>query len=132
MLENSRPIMILYKRLVPDSGGAGRYRGGLGQEIGIRSESPNHLRLLVQNMKVHTPAIGYAGGKAGRNGGNRLAGRDLPGKTTVSRARGGSLDIHLSGGGGMVAPFTRPAEQVGDSGKAGGGTPRGDSPDPGG
>src|SRR3546814_8702232 len=92
MLENSLPITILYKRLVPDSGGAGRYRGGLGQEIGIRSESPNPLRLLVQNMKVHTHAIGYAGGTAGRNGGNRLDGRDLPGKTPVTLDRGKGTD----------------------------------------
>jgi N-methylhydantoinase B len=112
MLENSLPITILYKRLIPDSGGPGRYRGGLGQEIGIRAESLGPVRLLVQNMKVHTPAIGYAGGKAGHQGCNRLNGQELPGKTTVSLNKGESIAIRLSGGGGMFDPFTRPVDAV--------------------
>src|SRR3546814_20829366 len=82
-------------------------------------------------MKVHTPAIGYAGGKAGRNGGNRLDGRDLPGKTTVSLARGESIDIRLSGGGGMFDPFTRPAQAVVDAVEAGVVPPPGALPDSG-
>src|SRR3546814_13247834 len=70
-------------------------------------------------MKVHTPAIGDAGGKAGRNGRNRLDGRVLPGKTTVSLARGESIAIRLSGGGGMFDPFTLTSPAVVDDVDAG-------------
>jgi N-methylhydantoinase B len=112
MLENSLPITITHKKLVPDSGGAGRFRGGLGQEIGIRSESDRPIKMLVQNIKVHTPAIGYAGGKEGGRGGNRANGRELPGKTNVVLERGERIEIRLSGGGGMFDPMTRPVETV--------------------
>lgn len=112
MLENSLPITITHKKLIPDSGGAGRYRGGLGQEIGIRSESSHPLKMLVQNIKVHTAAIGYAGGADGGHGFNRMGGRDLPGKTNVVLQKGDVIEIGLSGGGGMFDPMTRPVDHV--------------------
>jgi N-methylhydantoinase B len=112
MLENSLPITITYKKLIPDSGGAGRFRGGLGQQIGIRSESEHPVKMLVQNIKVHTPAIGYAGGKDGGRGYNRSDDQQLPGKTSVVLNKGELIEIGLSGGGGMFDPMTRPIEAV--------------------
>lgn len=107
MIENSLPITILHKRLVPDSGGPGRFRGGAGQEIAIRAEGRIPMKILVQNMKVHTPTAGYAGGRPGGNGMTRVNGRVMPGKTTATLERGDVLEVRLAGGGGMFDPFQR-------------------------
>lgn len=112
MLENSLPITILHKRLVADSGGPGRYRGGMGQEIAIRAETRAPMTILVQNQKVHTPTAGYAGGRPGGGGMNRLNGQVLPGKTTVTLGREDVLEVRLAGGGGMFDPLERPVEAV--------------------
>ena len=112
MLENSLPITIVYKRLVADSGGPGKFRGGAGQEIAIRSEAKAPLTVLVQNMKVHTPTAGYAGGAPGGHGRIRLNGKVLPGKTTVILARNDVLEVRLAGGGGMFDPAERPIDAV--------------------
>ncbi|MCQ4629013.1 hydantoinase B/oxoprolinase family protein [Shinella sp. CPCC 100929] len=112
MLENSLPLTVTHKSLISDSGGAGRYRGGLGQSIGLRCESDRPLSVLVQNIKVHTLAAGYAGGGAGGQGYNRLGGRTLPGKTQVRLSLGDELEIGLSGGGGMSDPHRRPLAEV--------------------
>lgn len=112
MIENSLPITILHKRLVADSGGPGQFRGGAGQEIAIRAEAQAPMTILVQNMKVHTPTSGYAGGRPGGDGRNRLNEQVLPGKTTVKLARGEILEVRLAGGGGMFDPFKRQADAV--------------------
>jgi N-methylhydantoinase B len=119
MLENALPVTVLSKSLVADSGGAGRFRGGLGQRLRLRNESARPMKLLVQNMKVHTPAKGYAGGHDAAHGGNNFRGRELPGKTTVLLSQGEVIDIRLSGGGGMFDPMTRPVERVLDDIRAG-------------
>lgn len=112
MLENALPLTVTHKALISDSGGVGRYRGGLGQRIGLRCESDRPLNVLVQNIKVHTPAIGYAGGGEGGRGYNRLGEKMLPGKTQVRLVRGDQLEIGLSGGGGMGDPLARPVAEV--------------------
>ena len=112
MIENSLPVTILHKRLVADSGGPGKFRGGAGQEIAIRSEARAPLTILVQNMKVHTPTAGYAGGGPGGDGRVRLNEQVLPGKTTVTLGRGDVLEVRLAGGGGMFDPLQRPVEAV--------------------
>ena len=110
MLENSLPITILRKRLTPDSGGPGRFRGGSGQELAIRSESNAPLRMMLQNMKVQTPAAGMVGGKPGSLGRNALNGKELPGKVAVTLKKGDVVEIAIAGGGGMFPPEQRSVE----------------------
>jgi N-methylhydantoinase B len=112
MIENSLPVTILHKRLTADSGGPGRFRGGAGQELAIRAEAKAPMTMMVQNMKVDNPAAGYIGGGPGGLGMNRLNGKKLPGKCTVTLNRGDVLEIGIAGGGGMFDPAQRAADAV--------------------
>ena len=62
------PILFERKELAPDSGGPGRYRGGLGQEIEIRSTVGDRLQFQAMFDRVQHPARGRDGGEPGRAG----------------------------------------------------------------
>src|SRR6185503_19932594 len=66
--EHIAPLRFHHKKLRPDSGGAGRHRGGLGQEILIesRSESPIAVSFLAE--RTIFPAFGIEGGRDGAPG----------------------------------------------------------------
>jgi 5-oxoprolinase (ATP-hydrolysing) len=68
MFETRTPLLVEEKALIPDSGGPGKYRGGLGQRICVRKlyedGEPALLSLHPQGMIVPTP--GLFGGHAGR------------------------------------------------------------------
>ena len=65
LFEHDTPLMIESKRLLPDSGGAGRQRGGLGQETIIRSLARHPVRGAVSGGRfLHGPK-GIMGGHPG-------------------------------------------------------------------
>jgi len=68
VLENSCPIMIWRKELRADSGGAGQFRGGLGQTIELGVRSPYHWMLSCLGSRFAHPAAGVHGGMAGAPG----------------------------------------------------------------
>jgi N-methylhydantoinase B len=66
IIESEFPTRLLRFDLIRDSGGAGRFRGGLG----IRREYLNleDARFSIRSMKHVIPPNGCAGGKTGRTG----------------------------------------------------------------
>ncbi len=66
--EHIAPLRFHHKKLRPDSGGAGRHRGGLGQEILIesRSDTPN-FRFLPRRAH-HLPGLRHRGRQGRRAG----------------------------------------------------------------
>lgn len=110
-LEARLPIVIESQRLVTDSGGAGRWRGGLGVETRIRLLADTDV--AVRNERVKRPPVGRDGGAAGRAGeqyalrpdGTR---RELPAKIANERLeRGDVFVLTTSGGGGLGDPRER-------------------------
>jgi N-methylhydantoinase B len=63
LTEATYPLFVESYRLVPDSGGAGKYRGGLGSRLQIRLLSPATLFAFIEKGK--SPHWGIGGGKAG-------------------------------------------------------------------
>ncbi|MCF2903405.1 hydantoinase B/oxoprolinase family protein [Octadecabacter sp. CECT 8868] len=63
--EHAGPVIIWRKELRPDSGGAGEYRGGLGQfmEVGARDGYEFDIQAMLD--RVDHPALGRRGGGAG-------------------------------------------------------------------
>lgn len=66
--ETTTSVFVKEKELVPDSGGPGKLRGGLGQRVTIESVSsfPTEVFLLTDRLKH--PARGYMGGRNGARG----------------------------------------------------------------
>jgi len=111
------PLVVESYRLVPDSGGAGRHRGGLGVERVVRARTA--ITMNTQIERAHCKPWGLAGGLAGT--GNDVALRldgtwktDFPNaKVLVAALKAGdAFRIRSGGGGGYGSPLERPAELV--------------------
>ena len=63
--ENLTSMTVEVKALLTDSGGAGRNRGGLGQEIIVRNDSAHDLTISCLAARTEYPALGMLGGEAG-------------------------------------------------------------------
>ncbi len=114
IIEALSPLRIWRKELACDSGGAGRFRGGLGQdvEIELTGDRPATLSLLVE--RVRHPARGVLGGSSGASSRVVWNGRDggfaLKGKSPI--AAGDRLRIRYPGGGGFGDPRERDRDAV--------------------
>jgi N-methylhydantoinase B len=111
--ENVAPVVFWKKELRPDSGGAGRTRGGLGQimEIGTKGELEFAVNAIFD--RVAHPPKGRDGGGAGAGGVVQTAsGTALRTKGFQVIPDGERLLLKLPGGGGMGDPATRDPEAV--------------------
>ncbi|WP_159995437.1 hydantoinase B/oxoprolinase family protein [Roseomonas sp. 18066] len=111
------PIRVLSYGLMPDSGGAGHHRGGLGTQMTFRLATPNSVVTARNRDRVRFSSWGAQGGAPGatcgftRNPGTPRA--EALGNTDVVRcAPGDVLSISASGAGGWGDPFTRPLAAV--------------------
>ncbi len=64
-LERRYPLLFLFHRYRPDSGGAGKYRGGLATELAYKLHGVDKASALVWCMNNDVPNLGLAGGQAG-------------------------------------------------------------------
>jgi N-methylhydantoinase B len=116
-MEAKYPMLFERHALREDSGGPGRYRGGLGTEQVVQARSPININIQVD--RVHCPPWGLAGGRAGA--GNqvelRIKGKDIDdlpnAKVLMQRLdRGDAITIRAGGGGGFGPPEERDPEAV--------------------
>lgn len=110
--EHVGPITIWRKELRPGSGGAGKFRGGLGQVMEISPNPGFEFHFNAMFDRVTYPARGRNGGQAGAKGRVSLGdGTLLKAKGTQQVAEGNSLVLEMPGGGGHGTPSDRePAE----------------------
>ena len=117
LMEVTYPIVIERHALIPDSGGAGRHRGGLGIEYVVQARAP--LVFNSQADRAHCEPWGLEGGGAGR--GNRIGLRidGEPGPEFANAKlfwkrieRGDAFIVNSGGGGGFGPPLERPAGTV--------------------
>jgi len=111
------PLVVERYALVPDSGGAGLRRGGLGVERVVRARVP--MTMNTQIERAHCRPWGLAGGLEGT--GNQVALRlggtwktDFPNaKVLVAMLKSGDAFLIRSGGGGGYGdPLTRSIVEV--------------------
>lgn len=111
ILETLTPLIFWRKELRPGSGGAGEFRGGLGQtiEIGHRDGHPFYIYAALDRI-LH-PARGRFGGENGAPGklGLKSGGR-LKGKGKQLVPAGDRLVVETPGGGGYGEPAKRDVE----------------------
>jgi len=118
IIENRSPLVVLEKSLRVDSGGAGRFRGGLGHRLviaGLRTDRPYSFSPFFD--RIQFPARGLRGGLAGAAGNYFLKHADgsieRPNpKATVYPEPTTELWIELPGGGGLGNARERPAKAV--------------------
>ena len=105
--ENQTPMLVTEKSLITDSGGAGMYRGGLGQRLSFQSLSPEPLTFMIRHERIKYPPRGFLGGIDGRLGVDLVDGQRIPGKSVMSLKQGQTVTFETPGGGGMFSPLKR-------------------------
>jgi N-methylhydantoinase B len=103
------------KQLRPDSGGAGEYRGGLGQTIVIGAREGYEFHFSAMFDRVANAARGREGGMDGGNGSVKLDdGTVLRTKGTQFVPTDRLLELQLPGGGGYGSPAQRNRSRISD------------------
>ena len=106
--ENVAPLVFWRKELRPDSGGAGRTRGGLGQVMEIGSKGELEFAVNAIFDRITFPPKGRDGGGAGAAGGVAYAsGEPMRTKGFQIIPDNKHLLLSLPGGGGMGDPAAR-------------------------
>ncbi len=112
-LEASYPLRVERYELIPGTGGAGEYRGGLGIRRDIRCLT-DEARVSFLTDRRTTRPYGIAGGEPGATGRNVLVrdgeSIDLPSKGTATLKRGDVISIRTPGGGGYGPPEGRSSD----------------------
>mgnify|MGYP006283605155 FL=1 len=111
--ESMLPVLFWKKELRADSGGAGRMRGGLGQDIEIESAAGLPFELLAAFDRIDHPPRGRDGGSDGANGYLGLAsGAKLKGKGFQMVPPGDRLVVRTPGGAGIGPAGERAREAL--------------------
>ena len=111
--ESVAPLIVHKRELRPDSGGAGAYRGGLGQTLEIESAEGAPAAIFLSLERVRYPARGRAGGEDGARGHISFSsGEVLTGKGEFELSPGETFIMHTPGGGGFGDPKLRAREAV--------------------
>lgn len=107
--ERNAPLFFHYKRMRPGSGGAGRFRGGLGQDVLFESESRRPVVLSFMAERTRVPAPGLAGGRPGGLGDVRINGKKVNHRRQWVLEKGDRVEVSTPGGGGYGPPGARDA-----------------------
>lgn len=110
--ENQVPLLVLEKALVPDTGGAGRFRGGNAQRLRFRSVAPDPVTMTIRHERVQFPPRGLLGGEPGSRGIDLLNGEVLAPKSRTELATGDEVVFQTPGGGGLFPPGERERSRV--------------------
>ena len=113
--ETVAPLIFWRKEYIPDSGGPGEFRGGLGQVMEISHASGEPFAISKMFERVRNPARGRAGG------GDGALGRVHVPKLGELRAKGREvvppghrIVLETPGGGGLGDPRHRSREHIRD------------------
>ena len=102
------PLIFWKKEFREDSGGAGKYRGGLGQTIVLSNSQKKEFVFSATYERVIHPARGRQGGEAGKTGRLTLDdGTAVVAKGDTIIPAGRKLVIEFPGGGGLGNPDER-------------------------
>jgi N-methylhydantoinase B len=116
VIEAEQPVEVLENCFVPDTGGAGEYRGGLSIRRTWRFLEDEAVLQVRADRQAHRP-FGLAGGGPGAAGANVIhpgtaSEAKLASKLTITLRRGEKFRHDLPGGGGYGDPRQRDPARV--------------------
>ena len=111
--EHAGPVIIWRKELRPDSGGAGKTRGGIGQYMEVGAQEGHEFDIQAMFDRVEHPARGRRGGGAGAQTTiSQDDGSVMNGKGKQFVAHGRRVVMAFPGGAGYGDPSERSVELV--------------------
>jgi N-methylhydantoinase B len=100
MMEINNPLFYLERELIPDSGGPGTFRGGLGQREVVRILADNAYA-FARAQWIKSGPRGVRGGNAGERTSVKVNGTKVPRLTApITLKRGDVITVESAGGGG--------------------------------
>jgi N-methylhydantoinase B len=113
VIEDLSPLLVECKTLRGDSGGSGKYRGGLGQTIAFRVRTGDPFVCSILCDRTRWPAAGFLGGVRGAPGKVLIDGvAPANPKAEQILAPGTLVEVRLPGGGGYGRADERDPELV--------------------
>jgi N-methylhydantoinase B len=107
-------LVIERKALRPDSGGAGEFRGGPGQDVVLRNDTGHPIIVFSMANLTRFPALGIAGGQPGARREHLINGLPIAAQGRHELAPGDRLTLREAGGAGFGSPVRRPRSQIED------------------
>jgi len=107
VMEQAAPFLVTRRELIPDSAGAGRFRGGAGQRIALRlrCQAPASVSTMFERA-LHPPRGAFGGGNGGPTR-LTLDGETIDPKQGCILRPGAELVVETAGGGGYGPPGQR-------------------------
>ncbi|MEU3764711.1 hydantoinase B/oxoprolinase family protein [Amycolatopsis keratiniphila] len=112
VIETMAPLIQRERVLRSDSGGAGKWRGGLGQRTTMATRGEISWSVNGNVDRLHRPASGVDSGHDGAAGRFELTRGALPSKSRVNLRPDDVVNVVLPGGGGYGDPRERAMEAV--------------------
>jgi N-methylhydantoinase B len=117
IFESDTPLIVEERRIIADSGGPGKRRGGLGKMETFRIPDDQFapsgpVNLGIQAGRFRYPAEGLSNGKRGMKAEFRVNGKSGNPYGLTRLNPGDVLTMGAAGGGGFGDPFTREPEAV--------------------
>ncbi len=107
ILESLTSMTVEYRRLRTDSGGAGQYRGGLGQVYRLRNTTAGPMTVAGLGRRYEFAAQGLHGGKDGALREYRVNGEVVHPRGRYVLQPGDTIEVFDAGGGGYGDPALR-------------------------
>ena len=93
-------MTIESRSIIADTGGAGRWRGGDGQEVKFRNDTGNLLEIVLMGQRTEFAAKGLVGGGDGGLRNYSVNGINVDPKARIELNPGDFITMREAGGGG--------------------------------
>lgn len=112
VVETKTPLLQQHRQLRMDSGGPGKWRGGLGQEFSTAHLGDGQWSVSGMVDRTKFAPDGLDGGQPGAIGEFQLDHQSVPPKTIMWMEPGATVQMNPPGGGGFGNPFDRDPQHV--------------------
>jgi N-methylhydantoinase B len=112
IFEPQTGLVVESKTLRVDSGGAGTFRGGAGQDVLLRNDTGHPMTIFSMANRTRFPARGLAGGQPGAARAHLVNGVPIATQGRHELAPGDRLLLREAGGGGFGPPAVRSPDAV--------------------
>ncbi len=112
VLESTTPLVVEQLKLIQDSGGAGKFRGGLGVSYTIKNNSGKPAKVAFIGNKFRFPPQGLRGGLEGAKRSAFVNGMEVSPMGMFVLPEDGTITMENAGSGGFYDPKDRDRDLI--------------------